>query len=257
MALQYNSNTLQTSNIIVEEIDHHGGGDRKINLLSIAHANRSKVTGSPESSSKTITLKGTLVADTPALMDDLEDTFKGYLVGKDKYLDIPHGSGTRRYIATPGTPKITRPGGLSYGKFTIPFACSSPFGMDTSSTALASGSGVTTATANWNITPGGSAEYQYPVITVTLVSGTQLTSQTMEIGNNSNGQVCSITRTWMATDVVVIDPLADEPVTVNGLAVEFDGSIPFFEKGAGAVTYSDTFLTRSVSYSITQYKQWI
>jgi len=256
MALQFNSNVLQTSNIITEEIDHHSGGDRKINLLSIARGNRSKITGI-NTPSKTITLRGTLVADTPALMDDLEDTFKGYLVGKDKYLDIPHGTGTRRYTATPTAPKIERPGGLSYGKFTAQFICSNPFGMDTSSTSLATGSSITTTPNNWSITVGGSAEYQYPIITVTLVSGTQFTNQSMSIGNNSNGQVCIIMRTWLASDVVVIDPLADEPVTVNGLPVEFSGSIPIFEKGAGAVAYADTFLTRSVNYTIGQYKYWI
>lgn len=256
MALTFNTNSLQDTNVLTEEIDHHGGGDRKINLLAIAHGNRSKVTDI-NTVSKSITLKGTIIANTPALLDDFEDTFKGYFVGKDKYLDIPHGSGTRRYIATPQTPRITRPGGLAYGKFSVTFLCAMPFGMDTTETSLATGAAVTSTPNNWAITPGGSAEYQYPIITVTLNSGTQLTGQTMSIGNNSNGQICSITRDWVAADVLVIDPLADEPVTVNGMPVEFDGSIPIFEKGSGAVTYSDTFLTRSVDYDISQYRYWI
>lgn len=256
MSLLYNSNDLQTSSIITNTIDHHGGGDLTLNLLSVANRSRSKLTGKNRAP-KTITLKGTLIANTPALMDDLEDTFKGYLDDEDKYLDIPHSTGTRRYIATPKTPSIDRPGGLNWGTFSVDIICAIPFGMDISSTALASGSGVTTATANWSITAGGSAKWQYPIITVTLASGTQLTSQTMQIGNNSNGMVCSINRTWSAGDVLVIDPLADEPVTVNSTPVAFTGSIPFFQKGAGAVTYADTFLTRSVSYSINQYRYWI
>lgn len=256
MALSYNSNNLQTANIITQDIDHHSGGKRDINMLPIAGGNRSKITGS-NTASKIITLRGQLVADSIAAMDDLEDTFKGYFVGKNKNLDISHGSGTRRYVVTPREPNVERPGGLMYANFSIDLLSASAFGVDTSLTALASGSGVTTTPVNWSITLGGSAEYQYPVITVTLVSGTQLTNRTMNIGNNSNGMVCSINRAWVAGDVVVIDPLADEPVTVNGLPAAFTGSIPIFEKGAGAVTYSDTFLTRSVTYDISQYRYWI
>jgi hypothetical protein len=254
--VSYDSTSVQTDNIITALVDYHSGASRNIKMLAIAHANRSKLTD-VDTPSRTISLRGTLEADDIADMDDLEDTFKGIFVGRDRYLDIQHGGSTRRFIATPDAPKIERPGGLNWANFTVDFQCSSPFGVDTTSTALASGSGVTGSSATWSITPSGSAQYQYPIITVTLVSGTQMTNQSMMIGNNNNGQVCTITRDWVGGDIVIIDPLSATPLTVNGIEVEFTGSIPIFEKGAGAVSYSDTFLTRSVSYDIEQYRYWI
>lgn len=256
MGPTYNSISLQTSKIITSDIDYHSGAKRKINLIPVAHGNHSIVTD-VDAPSKTIRFQGLLEESSITAMDTLEDTFKGYFVGRNKNLDIPHGGGTRRYIVTPDTPDIQRPGGLNWGKYTLDFQCASPFGMDTSSTSLTSGSGVTSSTATWGITVGGSAEFQYPIITVTLVSGTQLTNQSMSIGNNQNGMVCTITRTWTGGDVVVIDPLSSTPVTVNGVEVVFTGSIPLFEIGSGSISYSDTFLTRSVSYGAIQYKYWI
>lgn len=255
-SVSYNANSLQTDNIITALIDYHSGASRNIKMLAIAHANRSKLTD-VDAPSRTITLKGTLEATDIAAMDTLEDTFKGYFVGRDKYLDIGHGASTRRFMGTPNAPVIERPGGLNWANFTVDIPCSSPFGVDTASTSLTSGSGVTGSSATWSITPSGSAEYQYPIITVTLVSGTQITNRSIMIGNNNNGQVCTITRNWVAGDIIVIDPLSATPVTVNGVEVEFTGSIPIFEKGSGAVSYSDTFLTRSVSYSVIQYRYWI
>lgn len=252
--ITYNSNDLQTTAIITEDIDYDGGAKRNVSLQAIANANKSKATNS-DAPSKSIIVSGTLFATSPSALDDLVDTFKGYFGGLEKNLDIGHGSGIRRFIATPHEPIIKRKNGTNWATFTIQFDCSSAYGSDTTTTSLATGTGVTTSTANWAINCGGSAEYQYPVITVTLSSGTQLTNQTIYIGNNSNGQVCTIKRNWVASDVLVVDA-ANQIVTVNGVEVEFSGSIPIFDKGAGAVTYADTFLTRSVNYSIIHTRQW-
>lgn len=257
MGPSYNSNSLATSQIIISDIDYHDASPRDLKAYPIANSPRSKVTNPGLAPSKIITMKGQIMASTISAMDDFEDTFKGYFVGTGKNLDIPHGSGTRRFIATPYPPEVKRPGGLNWANVTLKFFCEYGYGVDTSSTSLATGSGVTTSSASWDITVGGSAEWQYPIITVTIVSGTVMTNKTVSIGNNINGMVCSITRTWSNGDVIVINPLGDTPVTVNGSEVEFDGSIPIFAKGAGTVTYADGFTTRSVSYSISQYRYWM
>lgn len=253
-AIAYNTNSLQTAGIITSEIDHHSAPDNDVTLLAIAFASRNKAINN-NVSGKTITIAGKLVAASASAMDTLEDTFKGYLVGREKNLDIEHASGTRRYIVTPAAVRVERPGGLSYADFMAKFLCSSPFGVDLAATVLDNTTGYTSATRNIAVTFVGSAEHQHPIIRITLNSGTQLSNGTISIGNNSNGQVLQITRNWVVGDVITIDTY-EMLVKVNNVEVVFAGAVPIFETGAQTITYADTFLTRSVDHYVEQYGRW-
>lgn len=252
--LTIDSNSLQTANIVTRDIDHFGL-DKDFEAYPIAGANRSYI---PNYNyiGRSITLKGSLNASSIAAMDALIDTFNGYFVGKDKNLDLEYSGSTRRYVVTSKPPSIERPGGLMYAEFTVVLKCSVPFGVDTTETTLSTTTGITTATTDIAITVGGNAETQYPTITATLNSGTGLTAATISFGNNNNGQVLSITRTWAAADVIFIDPY-NEIVTVNGTAVYFTGAMPIFETGVQAVNYSDTLATRSIDVVVKQYRYWL
>lgn len=253
-AISYNTNSLQTSSIVTSEIDHHSAPDNDVTLLAIAFASRNKAILN-NYSGKTISIEGTLVAASISAMDTLEDTFKGYLVGREKNLDIEHATGTRRYIVTPTSVRVDRPGGLNYGNFFAKFLCSSPFGVDIALTTLDTTTGYTSATRNIAVTMVGSAEFQYPIIAITLNSGTQLSNGTVSIGNNSNGQVLQINRNWVAGDVITVDTY-ENLVKVNNVEVPFTGAIPVFGPGAQTITYADTFLTRNVDFAISQYGRW-
>lgn len=254
MALTISGNSLQTSNIIVSDIDHMNSPDQDMELFTIAHGNRSMIPYY-DYTSKEITLKGTLVSDSITNLDALIDTFKGYFTGKDKEFDMSYSGATRRYIVKARPIKIDRPGGLLYAYFNVPLICGLPFGFDTTVTALASET-FTITPKTIAITVGGNAEFQYPTIDATLTSGTGLASASVSIGNNNNGQICTITRTWMAGDVIHIDPSL-MLVTVNGTEVYFTGSVPIFSTGAGAVSWSDTFTTRNVTVDVDQYRYWL
>lgn len=252
-AISYESNSLQdngivTSNIIFSPLPR--------NIIKSYIAGRSKSRffddGYPE---RTIKVSGSFTADSQLAAQQLEDTLRGYLVGTDGQLDIEQAGATRRYVATPNYVEIDRPGGLLFGLFSVDFECSIPFGRDTSSTSLATATAYTSATKTTAVTIGGTAEYQHLVLEVTINSGTGLSGETITLGNGLNGQEISVTRTWSALDVLLVDSY-NNVVTVNGDEVAFTGALPIFNTGSGSVTYADTFTTRNIDIDISQYKLW-
>lgn len=238
---------LQTNNIITSDIDHFSIPEKDAKLYALAHANQSSL---PFVSypSKTINTKGYITDTTIALLDTRLDLFKGYFIGTDQNLDIDYAGGTRRYIATVNKLGITRPNGLTYATFDIEFMCTQPFGQNTAATTALTATGRTLSGYTDSHTFIGTAPYQLPVITITytaVVSGTGY----MIFSNGGNGQGISITRTWAASDVLVID-CAQKTVTVNGVAVTFTGAFPEFPPGAQTFSYSDGFTSRTFNVSV-------
>ena len=94
----------------------------------------------------------------------------------------------------------------------------------------------------------GNAPEQYPVITITLTAVTGGSAASIFVGNNGTGQQLTITRTWSASDVLVIDTF-NRTVKVNNVEVDFGGHSPLFAPGAGTLGYVDTFTTRTFTIS--------
>jgi phage-related protein len=251
----YNGNSLQTTNIITNGIAHYDSPVVDAKSYSVAHANASAVpfTSYPN---KVITLSGQLWVSTGVnTMDALIDTFKGYLTAQNANLDIGYNGGTRRYnVLVVNKTTITRPNDYIGAKFSIDFFCQ-PFGMDTSTTTVVSATGRTLATyTDSSYTFLGNAPYQLPIYTVTYSAiGSAPVSGTVSIGNNTNGQQINVTRTWSATDVLVIDT-TKKIVTVNGIAVNFTGAFPVFPPGTSSIGYSDSFTSRTFNYSVVYTK---
>lgn len=254
-AISFNSNDLQTDNIVVSQIDISEFPDVNVTVFEIAHANRSNVMTDGYSGRK-INLRGSLSHDTLTQFETLLDTFKGYFTGKNKALDVEYAGSTRRYMATRTGGALPREGGLMDSDFQLQFTCSSPFGIDIASTNLASVTGATTSPSTTSLTIGGNAEYQYPEIEITVVAATNTTGATVSISNNNNGQVCNITRNWTAGEVITLTP-AEQLVEVDGDEVEFTGAVPIFNKGSGAISISDTFDSRTYNYEVDQYRYWL
>jgi hypothetical protein len=254
-SISFDSHSLQTSSIIPQGIDHFSGPTKKMSMYGIAHANYSAIPflNYP---SKTIVVSGRLDADSITGLDALIDTFKSYFTGKDKNLDIGYNGSTRRYICTPESPQIDRPGGLAWANFSVTFDCTYPFGRDTSTSSLLSASSRTGAIYNDTITVSGTAPFQYPLITITYTSITGGSNVSVVVGNNANGQTLTITRTWATNDVLVIDVL-NKTATVNSSLVDFTGAFPEFPPGTQSMSYSDGFTARSFDISITYYPMWL
>lgn len=251
----FDGNSLQTDNIITNDIDHFSGPNKNAPIYAVGHGNRSAIpwVGWP---SKTITITGTLLSDSIADMDALIDTFKGYFIGKDKFLDIGYNGSTRRYTCTPEQPVITRPGGLTYATFSIVFDCTVPFGQNTSPTTALSQTGRTLGIYADSHTFVGNAPFQYVIATFTYTAITGGTNKTVTFGNNANSQGISITRNWAANDTLQIDTF-NKLVTVNGAVVPFTGAFPEFPPGGQAMGYSDGLTTRTFNVNIVYYPAWL
>jgi hypothetical protein len=241
-------NSLQTSQILTAEIDMADIPTKDAKLYVLAHANASKIpfTSYP---SRTVKISGRLIGTSIANLDALIDTFKGYLAQQDQNLDVDYNGSARRFIATVNATSISRPGGLAWASFSVEFICTNPYGLNTSTTSALSAAGRTASAYTDAYTFLGTAPYQLPIATITLTAVTGGTAQSITWGNGGNGQAISVTRTWAAADVLVIDSVA-KTVTVNGLPVAFTGAFPEFPIGAQSLQYNDGFTTRTFTIGV-------
>jgi hypothetical protein len=260
--LTFNTNDLQTyspatdTGIITNVIDHTDGPDMLMGLYGLADANGSSIPNI-NYPSKPVALAGVIKGSSQADLDSRIDAFKGYFIGKDKNLDITYGAGTRRYIATAGTPKIQRKPRSYIAIFQVPITCTNPFGLDTSPTALfTTHTGSTVATFNETPTVGGNAPFQLPVITITLTAITGA-GDYVQISNDNNNQELMIYGQGLTTgDVIVID-CVERTVTVDGVEVDYYGTFLELEPGANSITYTDGFTTRTVTVAASYVKRWL
>lgn len=240
-------NSLQTTSIITQEGDHYSV-TKDVKFFPLANANGG-VMPYDNYPTRVIPLSGTLNGGSIAATDALIDTFVSYLYGLNKTLDIDYNGSTRRFVGAITRQSVKRPGGLGYAKFDIEFTCTDAFGRDTTTTTAINQTGRTLGSYNDAYTFLGSAPFQLPVATITLSAVTGGTAQTIQWGNANNGQAIIVTRTWAASDVLVIDCVA-KTVKVNGVEVAFSGAFPEFPPGAQILQYSDGFTTRTVAINV-------
>lgn len=260
--LTFNSNSLQTYNpqtnvgIITNLIEHTDIPEKIATLYAKADANGSNIPAINYPSKK-ITIGGTIKGSSQADLDSRIDTFKGYLTGKKKNLDITYGSSTRRYIATENFTSIARSQKSLQATFQVEFICTNPFGLDTSTTNLwATKTGFTSATFTEAPTIGGSAPTQLPIFTITVNSFTGA-GDYVQISNDNNGQELLIYgQNIAAGDVIVID-CVERTVKIDGIEVDFYGTFLELEAGANSITYTDGFTTRNVDVSAVYTKRWL
>jgi len=241
----FNTNSLQTSNIVTSNINHQSAPDAVIDMAPIAHADKSAV-AFLQYHDKKIRISGMLIGSSQDEIDALEDTFKGYLVGKEKNLDIERGGSYRRYIATATSVSVVRPGGLLYALFDVEFTLSLPFGVDTAATEFLNATGETDSSKLFPVTVGGTAEWQLPVITITLTSVTSGTAQVVSVGNDGVGQMITLVSNFVSGDVVVINS-EERAAYINGVEVDYTGNFPEFNPDLSDLTYSDSFADRTYS----------
>lgn len=260
--LTFNTNNLQTYSpatdvgIITNVIDHTDGPDMLMSLLPLADADGSSIPAI-NYPSKPVALAGAIKGSSQADLDSRIDTFKSYFTGKDKNLDINYGSGTRRYIATAGVPKIQRKSRSFIALFQVPITCTNPFGLDTATTDLwAAKNNFTGATFTETPTVGGSAPLQLPIFTITIDALTG-DGDYVQISNDNNSQEILIYGQGLANgDVIVID-CVQRIVSINGDVIDYSGTFLELEPGANSITYTDGFTTRTVDVAAVYTKRWL
>lgn len=254
-SVSFNSNNLATAvpGLMIVATNPYAPALKKLGIYDVARANKRVVT-SVLYNAKKIIITIEIGRTTRELLDASIDTLNSILVGKEKALLLSQGSGLRQYTATLANVIISDVLG-GHCKIDLEFECSESFGMDQNNTTLVSGAW-TGSPISMPIIVGGTAEWQQPVITITLNSLTGGTSKTLHIENTANSQAVDITRTWSNGDVVVIDSTTKK-ITVNSAEIEYDGAIPEFEPGSGTLLYSDNLTTRNVSISAVYKKRYI
>jgi hypothetical protein len=205
-------------------------------------------------SSKPFEVEGYLRAASPELLDALLDTFKGAMATKNQPFDIQHGTGLRRYLGSAQNIIITSDG-LSTASYSVQFLSPDGMGWDVESSALIPATGVTQATASIPFTVGGTYKAE-PYIRLVLNSVTGGSAKALTVGNGSSLRSVSITRNWVAGDVVEMDTLKGD-VLVNGIPADYRGSLLSFEPGANILTFNDEFTARDITVTSSYTRRWL
>lgn len=254
--LTFNGNSLQTSSILTSDVQHEDMPDNVAEIFKLHNTAKNVVPYPDQYDPKTITLSGRVISSSATTLDSLLDTFRGYFTGSGKNLDIGYSTGTRRYvIAKINKVKIGRPGGLGYANFSVEMITAG-FGMNVTTSSLLTANGRTGSYYSDNLTFPGNAPYQQPVITLTYTAASGSGGNTMNIGNDSNGQLITLVRTFSNGDVIVIDT-SNQSVKINGLESQFSGAFPEFPPGAGALSYSDDLTSRTFNISVSANALWL
>lgn len=257
--IAFNSFSLQTANILTADpIQADQMPDREFSSAARVRQDGAILTYAAFRD-KTITLTGKVIGTSQTDLDQRLDAIKLQLAAFEANLDIDYNGGSRRYVATcdGSNTTFTRISVLA-ATFTMTFICSSAYGTDTSATTVVSATAVTTSPKSITTSVfGGTAPYQLPTISYTLTSFTGATSNTITFANSTTGQSISISRTWAAADVVVVNTLT-KSVTVNGTAVDYQGVFPWFAPGvAGTFVVSDDMTVRSGSVTMTNTNRFL
>lgn len=220
--------------------------DRDIKINKIARRDISIITSS-EYTSKLIPVYFDITGGTREATEDSITYLKSLLQGQNESLVVEQGSSDVSYTATMNEFNITWYG--VNASVEVIFIASDPIGRTVDAVTFANISGITDASSDASVLVDGSST-AYPEITITITAVTGGSSASVFVGNGRTGQGMTLTRNWVATDVVIIDSL-NMTVTINGASSDFTGMFPQFPAGSQQLTYTDTFTTRTVSITST------
>lgn len=243
----------QVPGLQVISVDPYRPPTKKLVTQTIARADKSSAS-SENYIDKKLTVVTEIGRNTKALLEASIDRLNFILNGKEKVLTVPQSGSTRKYTATVQNIAITDAQG-GHATISIEFFCSDPMGYDNSVTTLYNYPALVGGLYDFAVNFEGSAEVQKPKITITINSVTGGTNGTISIMNTAKGQSLEITRNWIPTDVLIVNTLTGD-ITVNGIDVDFDGSIPDWDTEFGNITYTDDFSARNFAILIEYNKRY-
>ncbi len=252
----FNSVDLTTlPGVEIIRIDHHRKPGRNNNYQKLARQHGKKLVNS-DYNERIIAINAILRGTDRATYEQNRDNFFMYLDPQEATLRFPVSGANRDYICTVDEIdyKDDVEGGLS--EVVVKFVASNPpFGKDTSNNTATNSQFTGATKTDTFVAIGGSMETT-PVITVTLNSGTGLTSGYIQIKNPATGKYIKVTRTWTAADVLIVD-VENQTVKVNGTAVDFTGVFPKWRPSDTQLQYDDNFTTRNVTMNMVYKKRWL
>lgn len=237
-------NTIIGAQVYDHEFNNLPSRDLKINKL--ARRDLSIIT-SAEYSSKVVTVSlrvgGADRLSTEAIIVNL----KSAVQAQNAPLVVNQGNLKVEYTATMNQFSITWVG--TTAMVVIGFNASDPIGKSVDVKTLIIQNANTTGVVALPITVDGSAAAK-PVITVAIRALTGGTNAPITIMNGNTTQGITVTRTWAANDILIIDSMQMQ-VSVNGTIIDFSGIFPTYPPGPQQIKYVDGLTTRTVDISAT------
>lgn len=204
--------------------------------------------------SKTFTVEGIIRKDTIEELETALDVFKAAMASKNQAFDIEYAGGIRRYLANTKTNVIAKQ--LTSAAYSIEFICPDGVGWSLDTTELVAPTTISSSVASTAIDVLGSYKAE-PLITVYVNAVSGGTGKKIAITNDSTLRGISVTRNWVAGDILEINS-ERRTLYVNNVAVDFEGQFPRWEPGAGALGYLDDFTTsRDVSITAVYTRRWL
>lgn len=239
-SITYNTNDLNTTNIITSSVDDSSAPIKNLQVFNIPDTGGGTITDTAYYT-KPITVEGLLKSTTVEDLEALIDTFHSYFHVKDKNLDIGYASGTRRYVCTAEEVIIERPvRGANWANFKVKFIATE-YGQDTTNTNLLTNQSQTYAPYTYALSFTGSAPEQRPIIEITLTAITPSATNFVSVRNDTSTQELVITDTFADGDVLLID-CENFAVTKNGDPVDYTGAFPVFESGTHDLIIDSDFV---------------
>lgn len=238
VVIAYNGTSLQTANIITQEIEHESIDGKKLDLQKLAARDGGKFL-SANFEPRVIRLRGYLKYTTQALLEAGIDSFKQLLNSSTRNLDIGYASGTRRYNCDMARITLLREHyNVTFAEWEAEFVChKTPFGktIDTTS-AEYSHSSLATCWESF-VAAGTYRPKPKIIITFTEVAGVN----SIKVRNATTGDWIEIPNVsgYANNDVIEID-CDNYTVTLNDVAWDYVGYFPTFEAGGNDLRISFT-----------------
>lgn len=227
VAISFSGTSLQTSNIVTQEIEHESIDGKTLDLQGLASRDGGKFLAATFQPRK-IVLRGYLKYSSQTLLEQGIDDFKELLNSTTKNLDIGYAGGTRRYVCDMARVTLIRQHfNVTFTEWEATFICAkTPFGktLDTTTvgysiTSIGTYAGSYVATGNYRPKPKIIINFSEVAGITKIRLRNTTTGDWIDVDNN-NG--------YANNDEVIID--CDQvTVTLNGVAWDYSGFFPSFE----------------------------
>lgn len=173
----------------------------------------------------------------------------------EKILQLPLDGTPLQFTATVSNVLFNNTGG-GFGRFSIEFTATDPYGYDVDQRVLINGTTNTapTRTFDFDEVVGGSYKTA-PIVTVAVASVTGGTGAYIELTNNA-GESIKVTRDWEDDEVLEID-FKNFTVKIDGVLTDYSGVFWNLNVDDTALTYEDDFSTRTVGVTMTYKRRFI
>jgi len=199
--VSFNGFDLNTSPSKVLGVDITNNAKVILNKYQLVHSDGEVVTNS-NYGERSILVEGRIKGTSAANLDASLDTFKSYLIGINKNLDLFISGATRRFVASASEVSFTQKSACVV-TWNIVFACNA-FGKDTTATTLTMGTYTATNTGYTNIIAGSYKTNPVIDYTVNFVDNFW-DAKYIDISNNAINERIRITRVNNIFDRIIID----------------------------------------------------